>query len=491
MLWACLHFPALALNLVEQGSPDVQPLVVEITRKHRRLVLYTNQPAHQQGIIPGMTIPTAQGLVRNLRCHPYDAHAEQTALQQLGHWAYEFTPHIRAHGQNNLLLEVSHSLKLFKGQDTLAQQLMQQLPSGFSPFSLCFAPTDMAALLFAQAHESSNQALFFSLQDLHDQDVLWLDVPDAQKELLYSMGLKTVGQLLDLPRDALSKRFGEAFGHYLGQLNGERKTALPNWALPQQFQAQLDFVQELDNSQSLLFPIRHLLSRLEHYLYARQSAVRSFLFSLLLRNRHIQHWSIELATPMHRVADILPLVQLKLEQLKLDAPVLNLQLDAKQFDPLQSRQKDLFRPHHPDHITRYQLVDRLKARLGDEQVHSLGMVSDHRPEYGWHCATPGQGAALQHPSEQRPFWLLHQPQKLRCKKGLPVYATPLQLLKGPERIETGWWDHQPVNRDYYVAQQGNGQQLWVYRDRNSQDWFLHGVFTLALANTSPLREISD
>lgn len=478
MLWACLHFPALALNLVEQGAPDTQPRVVEITRKQRRLVLYANQLALQSGIVPGMTIPTAQGLVRDLQCQLYTPDSEQQALQQLGHWAYEFTPHICVHGQNNLLLEVSHSLKLFKGQQSLAQQLLQQLPPGFSPFSLAFAATDMAALLFAQAHESSNRALFFSLQDVHDYDVQWLDVSAAQKELLYSMGIKSVGQLLNLPRDALAKRFGEAFVHYLARLTGDHTPPLPNWNLPSQFYAELDFIQELDNAQNLLFPIRHLLSRLEHYLYARQSAVSRFLFSLLLRNRLVQSWPIELATPMHRLADILPLVQLKLEKLQLEAPALVLRLTADQFNPLNAQQKDLFRPHQPDHITRYQLIDRLQARLGKQQVHSLGMVSDHRPEYSWYSATPGQGQAIQHPSEQRPFWLLQHPQKLRNKKGLPVYHAPLQLLKGPERIDTGWWDNAPVNRDYYIAQQGNGQHLWVYRDRDSRDWFLHGLFSL-------------
>ncbi|MEN8668370.1 MAG: DNA polymerase Y family protein [Ketobacter sp.] len=478
MLWACLHFPALALNLVEQGAPAAQPLVVEITRKQRRLVLYANQPALQSGIVPGMTIPTAQGLVRDLQCQPYSPDGEQQALQQLGHWAYEFTPHIRPHGQNNLLLEVSHSLKLFNGQQALAQQLLQQLPAGFTPFSLAFADTDMAALLFAQAHESSNQALFFSLQDVHDYDVQWLDIATAQKELLYSMGIRTVGQLLALPRDTLGKRFGDAFTHYLNLLTGERKSPLPHWNLPPQFQTELDFVQELDNAQHLLFPIRHLLSRLEHYLYARQSAVSRFLFSLLLRSRQTQSWPIELATPMHRLADILPLVQLKLETLQLAAPVLTLRLRADQFHGLHVQQRDLFRPQQPDHISRYQLVDRLQTRLGKQQVHSLGMVSDHRPEHCWYSATPGQGQALQHPSEQRPFWLLQHPQKLRSKKGLPVYHVPLQLLKGPERIDTGWWDNTPVNRDYYIAQQGNGQHLWVYRDRDNQDWFLHGLFSL-------------
>ena len=477
MLWACFHFPALALNLVEQGVLTPQPLVVETTRKQRRLVRYANALAHQHGIVPGMTIPTAQGLAQNLNCYAYDAHKEQQALQQLGNWAYEFTPHIRTHGPNNLLLEVSHSLKLFHGQKELAQRLTQQLPPGFKPFSLAFADTDMAALLFAQAHESSNRALFFSLPDLHDYDVQWLDVADAQKNLLYSMGLKTVGQLLSLPKDSLSKRFGMEFSQYLLCLTGEQTAPLPNWSLPQTFQAELDFVLELDNAQSLLFPIRHLLSQLELSLSARQSAVSTFLFSLLLRNRAIQQWPIELAIPMHRLADIMPLIQLKLEKLKLEAPVLSLQLSAHTFGPISVRQQDMFQRHQPDHITRYQLVDRLKARLGEQQIHSLSMVADHRPEYSWCSATPGQGEALQHPSEQRPFWLLYQPQKLRSKKGLPVYHEPLHLLKGPERIETGWWDNQPINRDYYIAQQGHGQHLWIYRDRDNSIWFLHGIFS--------------
>ena len=59
---------------------------------------------------------------------------------------------------------------------------------------------------------------------------------------------------------------------------------------------------------------------------------------------------------------------------------------------------------------------------------------------------------------------------------MPVHGDVLQLLKGPERIETGWWDNQPVSRDYYVARQRNGQQLWIYRNRLDRQWYLHGVF---------------
>ncbi len=53
----------------------------------------------------------------------------------------------------------------------------------------------------------------------------------------------------------------------------------------------------------------------------------------------------------------------------------------------------------------------------------------------------------------------------------------LQLLEGPERIETGWWDGREVARDYYVARDGSGAEIWVYRERLSpHSWYLHGVF---------------
>ena len=60
---------------------------------------------------------------------------------------------------------------------------------------------------------------------------------------------------------------------------------------------------------------------------------------------------------------------------------------------------------------------------------------------------------------------------------------PLQLLCGPERIESGWWDAALAERDYFIAQAGDGALVWIYRARLpmavSQDgpgWFLQGRF---------------
>jgi protein ImuB len=47
---------------------------------------------------------------------------------------------------------------------------------------------------------------------------------------------------------------------------------------------------------------------------------------------------------------------------------------------------------------------------------------------------------------------------------------------GPERIETGWWRGPHVQRDYYRASLQDGRKAWLFRERRSGRWFLHGWF---------------
>lgn len=77
---------------------------------------------------------------------------------------------------------------------------------------------------------------------------------------------------------------------------------------------------------------------------------------------------------------------------------------------------------------------------------------------------------------QRPLWMLPVPIRLREAQGRPVFQGALQISRGPERIETGWWDGGDVRRDYYVAQNQRGVQLWIYRDLRETRWYLHGLF---------------
>jgi protein ImuB len=81
-------------------------------------------------------------------------------------------------------------------------------------------------------------------------------------------------------------------------------------------------------------------------------------------------------------------------------------------------------------------------------------------------------------------WLLPQAQPLAERQLRPLLdGRPLQLLCGPERIESGWWDAALAERDYFIAQTSDGALVWIYRARlplsasqPQPGWFLQGLF---------------
>ena len=78
---------------------------------------------------------------------------------------------------------------------------------------------------------------------------------------------------------------------------------------------------------------------------------------------------------------------------------------------------------------------------------------------------------------ERPLWMLPEPARLHVDEGYPLHQGRLQILDGPERLETGWWDEDSIARDYYTAINPRGMRLWVFRTRNRDaDWYLHGFF---------------
>ncbi|KOQ18692.1 nucleotidyltransferase/DNA polymerase, partial [Achromobacter xylosoxidans] len=79
----------------------------------------------------------------------------------------------------------------------------------------------------------------------------------------------------------------------------------------------------------------------------------------------------------------------------------------------------------------------------------------------------------------RPFWLLDPPLPLKLAGHRPQYAgQALRLMRGPERIESGWWDPALTVRDYFVAEDAAGARYWIYRERDDEHarWHLHGLY---------------
>ncbi len=479
MLWACIHLPELPLEVLQTGS-EQGPLVIEEMQSNRRYVAYANAWARARGIQTGCSIPTAHSLAQGLVVKSRDPLKEQQALEHIATLAYGFSPSLYLQPPNQVLLEMESCLKLFQGHKTFNERLCRQLEQTAFQACVSYYPHPAGAMLLANTHAlPAFSGHCYQSQDLHQCPLTFLNTTNDVIMRLESMGFTTLGELLNLPMDALGKRFDKDFIHYLKCLRGDATLPLKPFSLPPRFDQRLDFVEELTHAEALLFPIKRLLHYLQHYLIARQLCVRALVVTLGERFQQQQSLVIQLSQPHYEAGHLLGLIQHQFNKLTLNQPVIGVRLQAEWFTPLEAENADLFSHHSARKKDRYQLIDTLRARLGRGSVHGLSVAEDHRPENAWQMAIPGKGKTVEYPADKRPLWLLQQPQPLPVKKDLPCYQqAPLQLAKGPERIETGWWDHQPVQRDYFIALHPNGSLLWIFRDFLHQGrWFLHGIFS--------------
>ena len=339
-----------------------------------------------------------------------------------------------------------------------------------------------------------------ALRALLDRAPVWLLGPGREHwEALQGMGLQTLADLRALPRTGLARRFGVELLDELDRALGLRPDPRQWLALPARFETRLELFARAENTEQVLHAAAVLLARLVAWAQAHQGRVRAFTLQMLherARQAAVPptELRIELAEPALDPAHLQLLLRERLARCILAAPTLELRLQCQELVAAPAPNAELFptRAGHDEGLLR--LLERLCARLGDAQVHCLVPVADHRPEHASR-AVPAQAGRLplafaaSSPVLQvstlplhRPAWLLPEPVPLAEREAMPWWqGRPLQVLSGPERIETGWWDEHPVTRDYFIAMTEDGSLVWIYRARlptapGEVSWYLQGRF---------------
>jgi len=245
---------------------------------------------------------------------------------------------------------------------------------------------------------------------------------------------------------------------------------------------------------------------------------------------------IDLARPTRSAKHLESLLCVLLERVRLPAPAVSVTIWAREIHALNDWQDELFvtDTHHRRDITAF--IDRLAIRLGSTAVVRAELLSDHQPEKAFRyvslaephasdsepqlaaCAAsrtsappePGTPRGLKPAAQGKPMARgKHAARHIAgAEHGLMVPRRPLRLMArpmevgvtslapqgfpialrfdgkqhdvvdaaGPERIETGWWRGPHTRRDYYRLLIHTGRRLWVFRNRETNRWFLHGWF---------------
>jgi protein ImuB len=474
MLWLALYFPALPLQCLAQGRPQDVPLAVSHRQEGREVIARCNAAATACGVRPGLPLQAALALSGTLQIHARDPGAEQAALHRLAQWAYQFSPQI-AFEPSLLLLEIGASLRLFGGLPALLRQVVSQAEQLGYRLHWATAPTPMAAALLARNRPGSRASEDDLAVQLDSVPLASLTRDARARELVTDIGLRTLGECLQLPRPELARRAGPKLMWLFERLLGEIPDPREYWQPPQRFVQKLELLAEIDRHTALLFPARRLLVTLCGFLRGRGAATQRLHWRLLHRDAVATCFEQGLLAPSRDSEHILGLLRERIERVRLPEPVIALELRVDDCLPFAELSGELLGDSLPQ--ADRQLLEQLRSRLGEHRVLGLCQLPDHRPERAWQFCTPGDGEPPVASRVPQPSWLLKEPCPLTLRQGRPDYHGPLQLRSLPRRIESGWWDGFDIARDYFVASSEAGERLWVFRDRRSGQWFLHGFFS--------------
>ena len=479
MRWLALRFPRLVLEVLSRGRAPFESERVPWAVADAGHVLACDTRAEALGVRPGMGLAAAWELASWLHVWPRNQMAEQEMLEGVAAWMCGFTPRVSIQAPNGILAEIEGSLRLFRGLAAAVEQIRAGIDQmGLTPL-LAVAPTARGAWWLASAGQETsilNRAeLEMALATL--PVAVACDRPDALG-LLHNVGITTIGELRDLPREGVARRFGQTLLAGLKQALGRAPEPRKFFAPPPCFAAKLELPGEVTHAEEVLFAARRLLVQLEGLLAARQAGVRRFLLILLHRNAGPSILDIGLASPGREAERFVQLLRERLFAFKLVRPVEAIRIEARNFVPWHGGTTDLFKGSSVDSEAWSRLIERLQARLGSEAVHGLGLHSEHRPERAWRALATGERPLRgEEGTGGRPLWLVDPPRRLKEKGEVPHDSGPLELLVGPERIESGWWDDGEIARDYFIARGPNAALLWVFRERGtSGGWYLHGMF---------------
>jgi len=466
-LWAGLHCPALPLMAVWQLSAAAGPLAVHDSVRGQARLLQVNPLARQHGARSGQSLSQALAVLPQLQSRPRCRRAESRMLDQMALMAYQHSHQVSLAPPDTVLLEVGGSRRLRGGLGPLLDRLRDEALSSGLQLRIGLAPAASAACLLARYDQKAGD-LTAMQQAIGELATEHLMLKPDQRKAVHDCGLRRVSELIALPRAERARRFGAALNRHLDELHGDLSTPLAQWHPPEAFELRLELPVPTARSDALMFVFNRALDTLGRWLEVRDQGLNRLNIRLAREDGGpASAFDIGLARPGFDQDRLLELIQLKLDGLKLAGDIDAIKLDADSTAERRPAQSDLL-----DGTNRSDawpaLLDRLSARLGESGLSSLAPTADHRPEHAWTWVPPGTSSPCQDP-RPRPSWLLPAPR--------PCRREHLVLEEGPERIESGWWDGQDLLRDYWVARDGKGRQLWVFQEHQPRHgWFIHGLF---------------
>lgn len=506
-----LWFPHLPTDRLKRENPgrghtDQHLIVVDKLANTLRLTA-VDERASKAGLYKGMALTDARAQFEHLDIAFASPRKDAALLDSIADWCDRYTPLVAIDEPHGIILDMTGCIHLFGDEISLLKDMHKRLHQRGMIVRSALATSAAAARALARYSpggifsENDQEPGLFALP-LHS-----LEIEESHLAGLKRAGLRSVGDVVILPRAALTARFGARLVNRLDALFGRASEPISPRRIVPFCMVERRLAEPLIVMDAVEQILLSLSEELFRCLQQRVEGAREVEASFFRADGNVRRISIQTGRPITGTKTLLRLLKERLSTLSdpLDAGYGFdiLRLAAVRTERSQAIQKSLDnRAQETEEINT--LVDRLSIRLGNARVLRPVPVDTHIPERAV-SLEPAVKAKQNSPLEwladhhlanppERPIRLFEPPERIDAIFELPD-AAPAQfvwrrvrhtivLAEGPERIAPEWWREHAgaLTRDYYRLEDNTGKRFWVFREglhergNPNPRWYLHGLF---------------
>ncbi len=530
-------FPAWPIDRLRRVSPDLvpaqHPFALVEGGAHGLRIHAANSAALAAGVRIGQPLADVRAALPELAVRPAETRRDAKALAHLARWLGRYSPVRNTDGPDGIWIDITGAAHLLGGEKALLDDLVGRLARLGIDARAGLADTYGAAHALARWQATARAPLAIAAararpdglelgcdplrKALAALPVAALRLAPATTQLLDRLGLKRIGLLYDLPREAIERRFrdlakqrgrrpvsdeAKAVLLRLDQALGRCPEPRTPLAEPPEAMARLVFAEPLISHAGVMSAVEVLTKDLCQQLAARCRAASRFRLSLYRSDGTVVEARVGTSRPSSDPRHLGRLLGERLAAVDLGFGLDLLTLEADGLEIATTEQTTLGSAATATSDMADILLDRLVNRLGRERIVRLACADSHQPERSerFLAATEATvpAAAVQNGGGGRPPFLIVPPEPAIVMAEIPE-AAPRHLVwrrigrriaraEGPERIAPDWWRNlaftekaAPQTRDYYRLEDESGGGYWVFREGRydgsaAPRWYVHGVW---------------
>jgi len=369
----------------------------------RRLIAALNPAAAKAGLAPGMPLPDALSFVPGLVTAPADPAADRAALTRLAEWCGRYSPWTAPDETDGIKIEITGSAHLWGGEAALVADISRRLLRQQIAHRIAVASTLGTAWALARHAADAGAPALPTSQDERAAlaplpvEALRLD-PDTVQGLR-RVGLRHIGELYPMPRDALARRFGangleNSVAYRLDQAFGDLPEPLSPLGETPSRRVRLSFAEPIADPADLARAIERLVEDLAARLAREGMGARRLALGFHRVDGRVEHIRLGTARPTRDPRHLAKLFAAKLDTVDPGLGVEDMILAvfaAEKLDPEQTE----FSPHPPAAGVTIlppplagegrgggiaSLLDRLGNRFGLDAISHIEPRQSHIPE---------------------------------------------------------------------------------------------------------------